>query len=255
MVTERLARFRRIPSWQLTLGAALLALGFLVAAQVRSEGPRVRYTSQERAPLIETVLSLQRQQDALKARILELNAQVRELQQRSEGSAALVAELNRQIEAARIAAGLVAIEGPGLVLQITDAAGPLPPGGNPSDALVRSDDIRTLVEELWLAGAEAVAVNGERITVSTAILDIGGSVLVNSAYLAPPYQVAAVGPAGLYERLTASPSFVDFVVKRVDAFGLGLSFAEPERVVIPAYAGTVTLRYARPEPSPSPASP
>jgi uncharacterized protein YlxW (UPF0749 family) len=251
-MSDLVARLRRTPSWQITLGAALLALGFLVAAQLRSEGPRVRYTSQERAPLIETVLSLQRDQDALKARILELNEQIRELQRRGEGSAALVAELNRQIEAARIAAGVVAVEGPGLVLQLTDAAGPLPPGANPADALVHSDDIRTLVEELWLAGAEAIAVNGERVTVSTAILDIGGSVLVNSAYLAPPYQIAVVGPPGLYDRLTASAGFVDFVVNRVDAFGLGLSFAEPERVVVPAYAGTVTLRYARPEPSPSP---
>ncbi len=246
------ARLRQVPSWQVALGAALLALGFLVAAQLRSEGPRVRYTSQERAPLIETVRSLQRQQDALKARILELNDQIRELQQRGEGSAALVAELNRQIEAARIAAGLVALEGPGLVLQLTDATGPLPPGANPADGLANSDDIRTLVEELWLAGAEAIAINGERVTVSTAILDIGGSVLVNSAYLAPPYQIAAIGPPGLYDRLSVSAGFRDFVVHRVDAFGLGLSFAEPERVVIPAYAGTVTLRYARPEPSPSP---
>lgn len=245
-------RFRRVPSWQVTLGAALLALGFLVAAQLRSEGPRVRYTSQERAPLIETVLALQRQQDALKARILELNDTIRELQRRGEGSAALVAELNRQIEAARVAAGLVALEGPGLVLQLTDATGPLPPGANPADGLVHGDDIRTLVEELWLAGAEAIAINGERVTVSTAILDIGGSVLVNSAYLTPPYQIAAIGPPGLYDRLSASAGFVDFVVHRADAFGLGLSFAEPERVVVPAYAGTVTLRYARPEPSPSP---
>ncbi|MER3418323.1 MAG: hypothetical protein C4343_04310 [Chloroflexota bacterium] len=246
------ARLRATPSWQVTLAAALLVLGFLVAAQLRSEGPRVRYTSQERAPLIETVLSLQRDQDALKARILQLNEQIRDLQRRGEGSAALVAELNREIEAARLAAGLVAVQGPGLVLQLTDASGPLPPGANPADVLVHSDDIRTLVEELWLAGAEAIAVNGERVTVSTAILDIGGSVLVNSAYLAPPYQIAAIGPPGLYRRLTASPSFVAFVVNRVDAFGLGLSFAEPERVLIPAYAGTVTLRYARPEPSPSP---
>lgn len=249
------ARVLRAPSWQLTLGAALLVLGFLVAAQLRSEGPRVRYTPQERAPLIETVLSLQREQDALKARILELNQQVRDLQRRGEGSAALVTELNQEIEDARIAAGLVAIEGPGLVLQLTDASGPLPPGANPADALVRSDDIRTLVDELWLAGAEAIAVNGERVTVSTAILDIGGSVLVNAAYLAPPYQIAAVGPAGLYGRLTASVGFVDFVVNRVNAVGLGLSFAEPDRLVVPAYAGTVTLRYARPEPSPSPGGP
>ena len=45
-------RLRAIPSWQLTLGAALLGLGFLVAAQLAAEGPRVRYTSQERTPLV-----------------------------------------------------------------------------------------------------------------------------------------------------------------------------------------------------------
>ena len=47
-------RLRAIPSWQITLGLALLALGFLVAAQLASEVPRSRYTTQERTPLVET---------------------------------------------------------------------------------------------------------------------------------------------------------------------------------------------------------
>ena len=47
-------RLRAIPTWQVTLGVALLALGFLIAAQLASEGPRVRYTTQERTPLVET---------------------------------------------------------------------------------------------------------------------------------------------------------------------------------------------------------
>ena len=46
------ARLRSIPSWQVTLGAALLGLGFLIEAQLAAEGPRVRYTTQERSPLI-----------------------------------------------------------------------------------------------------------------------------------------------------------------------------------------------------------
>ena len=56
-----------IPSWQVTLGVALLALGFLIAAQLASEGPRIRYTSLERTPLVETALDLQAQQESLKA--------------------------------------------------------------------------------------------------------------------------------------------------------------------------------------------
>ena len=53
-------------TWQLTLGVALFLLGFLVAAQLRSEAPRVRYTTQERPPLVETALGLQSQQEQLK---------------------------------------------------------------------------------------------------------------------------------------------------------------------------------------------
>jgi uncharacterized protein YlxW (UPF0749 family) len=90
------------------------------------------------------------------------------------------------------------------------------------------------------------------VTVTTAILDIGGSVLVNSAYLAPPYDVAAIGPADIYQRLSESAGFVDFVRARADAFGIKLRFAELPDVVVPAYAGSVTLRHARPSPSATP---
>ena len=72
----------------------------------------------------------------------------------------------------------------------------MPPDGNEADYLVGAADLRTVVDQLWLAGAEAVAINDERITTSTAIIDIGGSVLVNAAYLAGPYQISGDRPAG-----------------------------------------------------------
>jgi uncharacterized protein YlxW (UPF0749 family) len=244
-MTSLPSRLRALPSWQVTLGIALLVLGFLIAAQLRAEGPRIRYTSQERPPLVETVIELTATQDALKSRILELNDEMRTLQGEGEGSAQLVKELNDRLESARIAAGLVALEGPGVVLQLSDAAAPPPAGGTAADFLVSGRDIRAVVEELWLAGAEAIAVNGERVTPSSAIIEIGSSILVNSAYLTPPYQISAIGPEDLFERLSASAGFADFLRARAETFGIGISFAEPERVTVPAYAGTVTLRYSR----------
>ena len=73
-MTALAARVRAIPTWQVTLGVALLALGFLIAAQLASEGPRIRITSQERTPLIATALDLQAQQEELKKQILDLRA-------------------------------------------------------------------------------------------------------------------------------------------------------------------------------------
>ena len=248
-----LRRLLDLPSWQITLGVALLVLGFLIAAQLGAEGPRVRYTTQARAPLLETALELQAHQDQLKTRILELREGIQAAEGQGVGSADLVRQLNKDLEAARIAAGLIPLTGTGMVLQLGDSQLPVPPGSSQADYLVGSRDIRSAVEELWIAGAEAIAINGERITTTTAIIDIGSTLLVNSAYLAPPYQVSALGRTDMYDRLSRSPGFIDFVRSRAEAYGIQLSFAEPETVEIPAFAGTVTLRYSRPlAPPPTP---
>lgn len=247
------ARVRSIPSWQITLGIALLALGFLIAAQLASEGPRVRYTTQERSPLVVSAVNLQARQEALKDQVLALRTQIQELEQQGQGSAALVRQLNDQLQHARIASGLLALQGTGIVFQLEDSVQPVKPGANEADYLVTARDIRTLVEELWLAGAEAVSVNGERIAQSSGIIDIGGSTLVNSAFIAPPYQISAIGPDDLYEQLSASQGFVAFVVARADAFGIRLSFLESDAVDVPAFAGTITFRYARVLPTATPA--
>ena len=236
-------RFRSVPSWQVTLSVALLVLGFLIAAQLSAEGPRIRYTSQERAPLIETVLGLQTQQDALKARILDLRGQISATEGQLPASAAQEKALNAELERARVQAGLVQLEGSGLVFRLEDADSV--GGGGNTDGLVTARDVRIVVEELWLAGAEAVSVNGERVVITTAILDIGNSILVNSAYLAPAYEIRAIGPSDLYSRITSAASFVEFIRDRVSPAGLRLSFAELDSVTVPAYAGTVSGRYMR----------
>ena len=246
-------RIRALPSWQVTLGVALLVLGFLIAAQLAAEGPRVRYTTQERTPLVQTAKDLQTEQDGLKARILELRAKIQTVETQGQGSAATVKDLNTQLQQARIAAGLIPLTGSGIVIQLDDSKEPVPPGGSQADYLVGSRDIRVVVEELWNAGAEAISVNGERLTTSTAIIDVGSSVLVNSAYLTPPYQVSALGAPDLYQKLSASPAFVDFVRARGAGYGIQISVAEPQSVDIPAFVGTVTLRYSRPVESASPA--
>lgn len=242
-----IGRLRTLPSVQVTLAGALLVLGFLIAAQIAAEGPRVRYSTEERAPLIETALGLQAQQEALKADILDLRRRIGELEAQDPGAADSLRRLYARLEEARLAAGLISVSGPGLAFLLEDAT----QGG--VDALVTARDVRVLVQELWLAGAEGIAVNGERIVGSSAIIDIGGSTLVNSAYLAPPYTITAIGPPDLYARLQGSAAFVQFVQGRIQPSGIRLSVAELQEVDhLPAFAGTVSIRYAQPAESGAP---
>jgi uncharacterized protein YlxW (UPF0749 family) len=240
-VSALVARFRELPSGQVTLSIALLVLGFLIAAQITGEKPRTQYSTQERAPLIQTALDLQTKQETLKTQILDLRKRIGDLEAQDPGAAQSLRQLYADLEDARLAAGLIAISGPGVAFRLEDGT----PGAG-VDALVSARDVRILVQELWLAGAEGVAVNGERLSATSAVIDIGGSILVNSAYLAPPYQISAVGPPDLYERLQGSVTFVDFVQGRINRSGISLSVAELASVDLPAFAGTVNLRYAAP---------
>ena len=197
-----------------------------------------------------------RSRTSLKARILELRAPIQDDRAAGQGSAPLVRELNDQLEEARIAAGLIPLTGTGIVLQLEDSTEPSAPGANEADYLVGAHDLRTVVEELWVAGAEAIAVNGERITPTTAIIDIGPSILVNCGL--PRAAVPGHGdrpgrPVHAVERVARLRRLRPRTRRGVRHPGLVRGARD---VDMPAFAGTVTLRYARPgtasaEPAPA----
>ena len=114
-----LSKLRALPSVQVTLAVALLVLGFLIAAQIAAEGPRVRYSTEERTPLIETALGLQSQQEAFQSEILALRQRIGTLEAQGTGDADELRRLYAQLEEARIAAGLIAVSGPGVAFRFT----------------------------------------------------------------------------------------------------------------------------------------
>src|SRR4029078_9113011 len=108
------------------------------------------------------------------------NPQFQRLQQQSTGSSVALAELNRQLAAARLRTGLTAVHGPGVKIEIADSKRVVPPGENPASFIVLVDDLRDIVTALWASGAEAISINGERLVATSSIYGVGASVLVNT---------------------------------------------------------------------------
>ena len=56
-------------------------------------------------------------------------------------------------------------------------------------------DLQILTNGLWQAGAEAVAINGHRLSALTAIRGAGEAITVDFRSLTRPYRVEAIGDA------------------------------------------------------------
>lgn len=171
---------------RIMLAVVLVALGALLALaavqNVRTAGVR----ADERTELINRITEQSKRQDELRTNVEARQAEVRRLQQsvlNNQGDRDLQAELDRL----DLLAATVAVRGPGIVVTVDDAAG----GGN--KGRVMDVDLQQLVNGLWQSGAEAIAINGHRLSSRSAIRGAGDAITVNYRSLTRPYRVEAIG--------------------------------------------------------------
>jgi uncharacterized protein YlxW (UPF0749 family) len=135
------------------------------------------------------------------------------------------------------------VRGPGLRVAFGDGAGACPTGRQ-EDCRIQDVDLQLAVNALFAAGAEAVAINGERVVPTTAIRSAGQSILMNYRVLVAPYVIDAVGdPSSLPEGFARSAVAQDFEIWQ-DIYGLDFSWEPVDDLLVPAYTGSVRLRSA-----------
>jgi len=158
--------------------------------------------------------------------------------------------LGAQLASDAVASGAVPVTGPGLRVVLTD--GPTDdPDVLDSPSRVRDSDLQVLVNGLWAAGAEAVSVNGERITSMTAIRSAGDAVLVDLVALASPYTVDAIGDApGMQTRL-AQASAGQYLATLRNSYDIGVKMSSEHSLSL-AGTGQTTFYYATVPPEHAP---
>jgi uncharacterized protein YlxW (UPF0749 family) len=233
--------------WAVSIAAALAVTGFVGAAQWNSSVTREAFTSSAQQVLAAQVIELEQEQGELRDQIGDAESEVQHFQEESTTSSATLARLNEQVTGARVAAGLAALRGPGAVIEIADSQRVVPAGDNPTSFIVLVDDLRDIVTALWASGAEAVAINGERLVATSSIYGVGASVLVNTAFLSPPFRIEAIGPEGLLDRFLVNEAFLGRVAQRIEFFGLEFATAVSDDLTLPAFIGNTRFRWAVPQ--------
>jgi uncharacterized protein YlxW (UPF0749 family) len=230
--------------------AAVLLLGFglaglvlaSAAAHVRASAPSAAV---ERAALVQRIRAQADRADALQRELDVLRAEV----DRARGSAldltAAGSAARAELDQLALVAGAVPVRGPGLRVVVDDASQTGTAAGAPDGSgRILDRDLQRLLNGLWAAGAEAVSINGQRLTAVTAIRSAGDAILVAYRPLSPPYEIIAVGdPEQLEIDFVDGPGGRWFRVLQ-DNYGIRFSVTRADELRLPAASG-VTVRLAK----------
>ena len=170
--------------------------------------------------------------------IKELTKQNEELKQKSEEE--LIA---KNLQTTQMAAGLIAVEGPGIIITIDDSKRVGKLGENPNLYLIHDDDILKVINELWAAGAEAMSINEQRIVTNSEIRCAGPTLSVNNTRSAPPYEIKVIGNA---KNLESSLKMRGGVIETLQFWGIQVTIQNQYVIKIPKYIGSIQYEYAKP---------
>lgn len=227
----------------------LALLGFLLVVAYRQTVADEPTRTQARNTLVEQVQQRRLDTDALQARADRLRRDVAALRDRELGAPA--AARLRDLEAAT---GLAEVRGDGARVSLGDGPTPINPatGRRDTNARVKDSDLQLATNALWAGGAEAIAVNGKRLTVTSRIRQAGEAILVDLQPVASPYDIVAIGPDGLADEFRAD--YAGRFFRQLSAkYGMSFDVTEVRRATLQA-AATPNLRFAKPSttaPSPS----
>lgn len=209
-------------------------LGIIIGVQYNTVKKQTAGTENQRlTELTATLKKSQEENVALAARLKEKEAVITEYENGLNYGATL-SNLQGEIDQLQAFGGLTPVEGPGLVVTMNDSS--MKKDGDRNAYLVHAEDILAIINELNVAGAQAISVNGQRIVGQSGVSCAGSIVMINGIRVAAPFTFLAVGDGDI---LQSALKFPGGVVDNLLPWGIEINMQKEPLVSVPAYTQTI----------------
>jgi uncharacterized protein YlxW (UPF0749 family) len=244
------ARSGRRPSvWAVLVPVVALAAGLLFATSERTaQGTDLRggEVIQLSGLIEQRNNSNARQQQELAG----LQHQVQQLTRQTASRDGAVASAQAAGDAGALSAGLVPLTGPGVEIVLDDAPtrpdGTLPVGAGPDDLVIHQSDVQAVVNAVWAAGADGVAVMNQRLVATSAVRCVGNVLLLQGRTYSPPYVITAIADGSAVRTRLAESAQVQILEQAADELGLTFTVRDRPSVSLPGFTGSLDMEYAVP---------
>jgi uncharacterized protein YlxW (UPF0749 family) len=234
----------------ITVGAMCCILTYMVAVQLRtvklSESDITRLMNENE--LRDEINQWKDMYNIASEKIDELNLKVEEYRTADSKTNTATAIIKKELDDANIIAGLTKVKGKGIEVTLDDTEAinkVVEDMGyyDPNVFVIHDTDLLSVINELRAAGAEAISINGQRVMANTEIRCVGPVVSVNTARIAAPFKISAIGEP---DHLASALALRNGIVDNLREYDINVTITKLEEIIIPKYDKAVVNKYAIP---------
>lgn len=206
-------------------------LGFMIAVQLKISQDSVKASTQYQRleNLSDILLRTEQERDELKAELAHYKGNN--------------VSNNNVPDDVNVLAGTMAVKGPGVELTIEDSKKEISSTDNTNLYIIHDEDVLKVINELKAAGAEAIAINDQRLTALSEIRCAGPTISINNTRIAAPYVIKAIGDK---DNMEAAITMRGGVAESLSVWGIQLNVKKKDNIVIPAYKSSLQFKYVTP---------
>lgn len=211
---------------RLSVALVCMVLGFMLAVQFRSsQDIRTSPSNQRVEDLTKRLSQLEQENIMLKDKLTAAD------------SASDVPLIDDNV---KLISGQTPVRGPGITVVLDDSK-KMVKNDDPNLYLIHDEDMLKVINELRAAGAEAISINGQRLTANSEIRCAGPTISVNNVRSAPPFEIKAIGNS---KDLLAAINMRGGVADTLKVWGITLNVEVSNDLYIPAYKSATPFKYA-----------
>ncbi len=237
-------------SMTLSISLICFIIGMLFALYNRYSGgetPDSNAFSERMDNLVSTISDLEQEINAYEGQIESYRQELAEIESYHQTSS--VQLMQEELHMAKLRAGLTQVSGPGLRLVLEDntLGQRESPHADPNQFIIHYEDLLSIVADLKAAGAEAIAINDQRLVTNSELRCVGNVIMVNTSRVAPPFIIQAIGNAAIMGDMVSYGRYDYLLLNHFP-----ISMTQEEEVILPAYKGDLQFTYIH-EPEEEPA--
>jgi len=229
----------KLEKWHLSITLVCLLFGTLFASNLKTQMQEYNPRAAQNTTLVNVIKTQEKRNLDLELEITNIRSELEQYTSSKTDRTALK-PLKQNIDRLKLLSGLTDVEGPGVVITLDDQAKAYT-AKEPEFYIIHYSSILYIVNDLRAAGAEAIAVNDNRVVSTSDIRCAGSIILVNTHRLAPPFEIKAIGNPQLLEDVVRTGEYTT-----LELGNFPVTLDKNDKITIPAYEGSYSFNYASP---------